>query len=195
MPGLPAQPVDLNASWAFFWTVFVSIWAHTGFYTLVLLAGLQAIPRDIFDAASMDAAPPGRVSWRITLPPMPSVLVVLVLALIRAARFSMRFGPDGRGSRDGDNLSSLATLRRKNGRWLSSPQQKRGLSNSAGRDPCALYPSFPRQREVRHFSRLPPCSCQGQALGPRLRGDDEFVSPLDFPTPSLVGARALCAGK
>jgi alpha-1,4-digalacturonate transport system permease protein len=29
----------------FFWTVFVSIWAHMGFYTLILLAGLQAIPR------------------------------------------------------------------------------------------------------------------------------------------------------
>ena len=28
-----------SASWAFFWSVFVSIWAHMGFYTLILLAG------------------------------------------------------------------------------------------------------------------------------------------------------------
>ena len=51
-------PVDwlLDANWAFFWTVFVSIWAHMGFYTLILLAGLQAIPRDIYEAAEMDAA-------------------------------------------------------------------------------------------------------------------------------------------
>jgi hypothetical protein len=30
--------------WAMFWAIFVSVWAHMGFYTLILLAGLQAIP-------------------------------------------------------------------------------------------------------------------------------------------------------
>src|SRR5262249_36971638 len=29
-----------DPSWAFFWTVFVSVWAHMGLYTLILLAGL-----------------------------------------------------------------------------------------------------------------------------------------------------------
>ena len=83
-----AGPVWLNdAHWAFFWSVFVSIWAHMGFYTLILLAGLQAIPRDIYEAAAMDAAPPFRTFRRITLPLlMPSVLVVLVLGLIRAVQ-------------------------------------------------------------------------------------------------------------
>ena len=83
------HPVDwlLDPHWAFSWTVFVSIWAHMGFYTLILLAGLQAIPRDIYEAASMDAAPPSRVFWRLTLPLlMPNLLVVLVLALIRAVQ-------------------------------------------------------------------------------------------------------------
>ena len=83
------QPVDwlLDAHWAFFWTVFVSIWAHMGFYTLILLAGLQAIPRDIYEAAAMDAAPPWRVFRRLTLPLlMPSLLVVFVLGLIRAVQ-------------------------------------------------------------------------------------------------------------
>ena len=65
----------------------MSIWAHMGFYTLILLAGLQAIPADIYEAAAMDAAPPSRVFRRITLPLlMPSVLVVLVLGLIRAVQ-------------------------------------------------------------------------------------------------------------
>ena len=35
----------VDPGWAFFWAIFVSIWAHMGFYTLILLAGLQAIPR------------------------------------------------------------------------------------------------------------------------------------------------------
>ncbi|HWK46981.1 MAG TPA: sugar ABC transporter permease [Stellaceae bacterium] len=89
MLGLGADPVNwlLDARWAFGWTVFVSIWAHMGFYTLILLAGLQAIPADIYEAAAMDAAPAGRVFRRITLPLlMPSLVVVLVLGLIRAVQ-------------------------------------------------------------------------------------------------------------
>ena len=84
-----AAPVDwlTEASWAFFWTVFVSIWAHMGFYTLILLAGLQAIPKDLYEAAAMDAASPWTRLRRITLPLlMPNLIVVLVLSLIRAVQ-------------------------------------------------------------------------------------------------------------
>ena len=87
--GVGGTPVDwlLDAHWAMWWTVFVSIWAHMGFYTLILLAGLQAIPADIYEAAAMDAARPFRTFRRLTLPLlMPSLLVVLVLALIRAVQ-------------------------------------------------------------------------------------------------------------
>ena len=84
-----AAPVEWlqDRSWAFFWTVFVSIWAHMGFYTLILLAGLQAIPKDMYEAAEMDAASPWRTLTRITLPLlMPNLIVVLVLAMIRAVQ-------------------------------------------------------------------------------------------------------------
>ena len=57
-----------SAGWAFGWVVFVSIWAHMGFYTLILLAGLQAIPKDLYEAAQMDHASPWRAFSRITLP-------------------------------------------------------------------------------------------------------------------------------
>ncbi len=86
---LDMPPVDwlTSAGWAFFWAVFVSIWAHMGFYTLILLAGLQAIPRDLYEAAEMDRASPWRTLTRITLPLlMPNLVVVLVLAAIRAVQ-------------------------------------------------------------------------------------------------------------
>jgi len=77
----------LNASSAFGWTVFVSIWAHMGFYTLILLAGLQAIPSDVYEAAEMDAARPWTRFRRLTLPLlMPNLTVVVVLALIHAVQ-------------------------------------------------------------------------------------------------------------
>ncbi|GGK21821.1 sugar ABC transporter permease [Salinarimonas ramus] len=76
-----------NANWAMFWSVFVSVWAHMGFYTLILLAGLQAIPPDLYEAAEMDGTSRWRAFWRITLPLLwPNLLVVLVLALIRAVQ-------------------------------------------------------------------------------------------------------------
>lgn len=76
-----------DRQWSFFFAVFVSVWAHMGFYALILLAGLQAIPRDLYEAAEMDRAGPSRTFWRITLPLlMPNLLVVVVLALIRAVQ-------------------------------------------------------------------------------------------------------------
>ena len=76
-----------DASWSFFWTVFVSVWAHMGFYALILLAGLQAIPADLYEAAEMDGTPKWRVFWRITVPLLlPTLLVVVILSLIRAVQ-------------------------------------------------------------------------------------------------------------
>jgi alpha-1,4-digalacturonate transport system permease protein len=66
---------------------FVSIWANLGFYTLILLAGLQAIPRDLYEAAEMDGASRWRTLTRITLPLLwPVLIVVIILALIRAVQ-------------------------------------------------------------------------------------------------------------
>jgi ABC-type sugar transport system permease subunit len=77
--------VTPNTGWPFFWLVFVFCWSHMGFYMLILLAGLQAIPRDLYEAAKMDATSPARAFWRITLPlVMPTLTVVLVLSLIRS---------------------------------------------------------------------------------------------------------------
>ncbi len=85
--GLQSYNWLLDAQWAFGWSVFLSIWAHMGFYTLILLAGLQAIPRDVYEAAMMDRASPWRAFRRITLPLlMPTMLVVLVLALIKGVQ-------------------------------------------------------------------------------------------------------------
>ena len=72
---------------AFFWSVFVTVWAHMGFYTIILLAGLQSIPRDVYEAAKMDSATPWRVFTRITLPLLkPVLLVVFILAVIRSVQ-------------------------------------------------------------------------------------------------------------
>jgi alpha-1,4-digalacturonate transport system permease protein len=76
-----------DSSRAFKWSIFVTVWAHMGFYMIILLAGLQSIPADIYEAAKMDRASPWRVFTRITLPLLkPVLLVVFILAVIRSVQ-------------------------------------------------------------------------------------------------------------
>jgi alpha-1,4-digalacturonate transport system permease protein len=80
-------PFLVNAQWAQFWVVMISIWAFMGFYTLILLAGLQSIPADLYEAASIDGASAWQSFWGITMPLLkPTMAVVLVLSLIRAVQ-------------------------------------------------------------------------------------------------------------
>ena len=85
--GLEKIPFLLQANWARFWVVLVSVWAQMGFFTLILLAGLQSIPSSLYEASSIDGANTWQSFFKITLPLlMPTMVVVLVLALIRAVQ-------------------------------------------------------------------------------------------------------------
>ena len=87
--GVIDQPIQWlqEPTWTMFWSVFVYTWAHLGFYMLILLAGLQAIPKDLYEAASMDGTSDFRMLRKITLPLlMPTILVVTVLSLVKAVQ-------------------------------------------------------------------------------------------------------------
>jgi trehalose/maltose transport system permease protein len=65
----------------------VDIWKTTPFVALLLLAGLQVIPRDLYEAASVDGASAIQQFWRITLPLlMPAILVTLIFRTLDALR-------------------------------------------------------------------------------------------------------------
>jgi multiple sugar transport system permease protein len=65
------------------WTSIAESWTRYAFVLLVLLAGLQAIPLDIYDAARIDGANAWQTFRRITFPLLlPSFTVVLVIELI-----------------------------------------------------------------------------------------------------------------
>ena len=97
--GLEKIPFMVNASWARFWVVMISVWANMGFYTLILLAGLQAIPAELYEAGKIDGANEWHAFRSITLPLlMPTTIVVLVLSLIRAVQiFDIVFAFTGGG--------------------------------------------------------------------------------------------------
>lgn len=62
-----------------------SIWQGFGFETVVFLAALQSLPRDLYDAASIDGAGPARRFWHVTLPGLrPTLVFVFVVGIIGA---------------------------------------------------------------------------------------------------------------
>lgn len=97
--GAERLPFLLDTDWARFWVIVISIWAQMGFFTLILLAGLQSIPSELYEAASIDGANKWHSFRRITLPLlMPTMLVVVILALIRSVQaFDQVFAFTGGG--------------------------------------------------------------------------------------------------
>jgi multiple sugar transport system permease protein len=70
--------------------VLVEVWHNTSFMMLVLLAGLQAIPQELYDAARADGASPWKSFWHITLPLLKFTMVVGVM--IRLIDLTKLFG-------------------------------------------------------------------------------------------------------
>jgi trehalose/maltose transport system permease protein len=65
----------------------VDIWKTTPFVALLLLAGLQVIPGDLYEAAEVDGAGQLRQFWKITLPLLaPAILVTLIFRTLDALR-------------------------------------------------------------------------------------------------------------
>src|SRR5438552_17033622 len=65
----------------------VDIWKTTPFVALLLLAGLQVIPNELYEAARVDGASALQQFWRITLPLLrPAILVALIFRTLDALR-------------------------------------------------------------------------------------------------------------
>lgn len=62
------------------WMVLVvAAWQFTGFMMVLILAGLQGIPKDIYEAAALDGARGIKAFWYVTLPSIRNVLLVAIL--------------------------------------------------------------------------------------------------------------------
>ncbi len=79
--GLISQKVAWTAEPAYaLWTVvLVDVWKTTPFMALLILAALQTVPKDCYEAARVDGVHPLRVFWRITLPLIRQPLMVAVV--------------------------------------------------------------------------------------------------------------------
>ena len=70
------------------WTVVaVDVWKTTPFMALLILAALQTLPKDCYEAAEVDGVHPLRVFWKVTLPLIkPALMVAVIFRLLDALR-------------------------------------------------------------------------------------------------------------
>lgn len=81
--------IDENLMWlldgrlAMVWVILITAWKGFPFYSLVIIAALQTVPADLYDAAHVDGANPLQAFRHVTLPSIaPTLLLLAVLASI-----------------------------------------------------------------------------------------------------------------
>ncbi len=91
--------------------VLADVWKNTPLVAFFLLAGLQTIPRELYEAARVDGAGPIRSFFRITLPLLtPTIAIVLVLRTIEAFKvFDIIYVMTGGGPANGTQTVTFLT--------------------------------------------------------------------------------------
>jgi ABC-type sugar transport system permease subunit len=85
--GLITEPIAFlqSFSWSLPAVILASIWQILGLYMIVLLTGLQSIPKELHEAASIDGADTGQRFLRITLPLLrPSIFLCFIIGMLNS---------------------------------------------------------------------------------------------------------------
>ncbi|MCC7210015.1 MAG: sugar ABC transporter permease [Anaerolineae bacterium] len=77
--GLPAMPWFASPVAAVIGIILANTWEWFPFMMMVLLAGLHSIPAELGEAAEVDGASPWQVFWRVTVPVLRPIIMVLIL--------------------------------------------------------------------------------------------------------------------
>lgn len=102
--GLPTVGWLTDPFWAKVSVLVATLWSRIGFYMVIFIAGLQAIPNDYYEAARIDGASRLRIFASITLPLLkPTSLLVLILTVIEAFKqyplmFALTSGGPGKST-------------------------------------------------------------------------------------------------
>jgi len=79
------HPIDWlgNPRWAMPAIILLAVWKNFGYNMLIFIAGLQSVPEDLYEAASLDGAGAVRQFWHVTLPNLaPTFFFVGVVTMI-----------------------------------------------------------------------------------------------------------------
>lgn len=104
--GVANPPKWINSSqWAMPSVIMVSVWRNVGYYAIIMLAGLQGISQDLYEAADIDGASRLRKTFSITLPMLsPTIFFCTIMSIIGSFQvfdtiMSMTQGGPGRATK------------------------------------------------------------------------------------------------
>lgn len=71
-----------NSTWGFWGLIILMCWQQIGYMMIIYIAGLQAVPEDMIEAAKIDGAGKWQTLWKVTIPNvMPSITICTFLSL------------------------------------------------------------------------------------------------------------------
>jgi multiple sugar transport system permease protein len=107
--GIDPVPWLRSSTWALWAVIIIGIWRATPYYMVIFLAGLQAIPREYYEAAQIDGADAWTEFRHITLPLLkPTTLLVMVMSVIVAMKvFAVPLIMTGGGPADSTRVLPL----------------------------------------------------------------------------------------
>ena len=104
--GIPAQAWLGDPKLAMLSLVILSVWRWTGYYAVILLAGLQNIPPELYDAAKIDGAARWQVLRSVTLPMLsPTIFFVVVMSVTSSFQVFEQMWVMTRGGPDDATIS------------------------------------------------------------------------------------------
>jgi len=81
--GIISKPIEwLGPDYAMLTVIIIAIWGAVGNYMLLFIAGLQNIPDDLYEAASIDGANTVQKFWFITIPMLGPILQMIMMLVI-----------------------------------------------------------------------------------------------------------------
>jgi multiple sugar transport system permease protein len=80
--GIPRQPFVGSIAEAMPSIAGVNVWRHAGYTALLIFAGLQTIPKEVYEAGSIDGASELRMFYKITVPLLRPVLVFVLVTTV-----------------------------------------------------------------------------------------------------------------
>lgn len=78
----PVNSIVNDPTWGFWGLIVLVCWQQIGYMMIIYIAGLNAIPSDLYEAARIDGATNWQILWNVTIPNvMPSITICMFLSL------------------------------------------------------------------------------------------------------------------
>jgi len=107
------DPIDWQASRGWSWVAISAMvdWRWTGYNALIYLAAMQAIPKDLYEAAAIDGASRVRQFWQITVPMLrPTIIFTVIISTIGGLQLFTEPVLFGSGRMDGGPVHQYQTV-------------------------------------------------------------------------------------